>query len=107
MDTADFARLLKNLLCIGTLAEVRHSTPPAALVQTGGTTTARRPWVERRTDKTRTWNPLTEGEQVLPFCPSGDPSNVIILCVTSYKHTAGLLTVQDVKRSSWKPGRTC
>ncbi|WP_247392473.1 phage baseplate assembly protein V [Ralstonia pseudosolanacearum] len=122
MDTADLARLLENLLRIGTIAEVRHSTPPAVRVQTGGITTTWRPWAERRAGTTRTWNPPTVGEQVLLFCPSGDLSNAVILCgiptaandvpsndpnrtvtlypdgaLTSYDHTAGLLTVQGVK----------
>ncbi|MCL9854326.1 phage baseplate assembly protein V [Ralstonia solanacearum] len=122
MDTADLARLLENLLRLGTVAEVRHSTPPAVRVQTGGLTTTWRPWAERRAGQTRTWNPPTVGEQVLLFCPSGDPSNAVILCgiptadndvpsndpnrtvtlypdgaLTSYDHAAGLLTVQGVK----------
>ncbi|MDB0511330.1 phage baseplate assembly protein V [Ralstonia solanacearum] len=122
MDTTDLARLLENLLRLGTVAEVRHSTPPAVRVQTGGITTTWRPWAERRAGQTRTWNPPTVGEQVLLFCPSGDPSNAVILCgiptadndvpsndpnrtvtlypdgaLTSYDHAAGLLTVQGVK----------
>ncbi|AMP37449.1 phage baseplate assembly protein V [Ralstonia solanacearum] len=122
MDTADLARLLENLLRIGTIAEVRHSTPPAVRVQTGGITTTWRPWAERRAGTTRTWNPPTVGEQVLLFCPSGDLSNAVILCgiptaandvpsadpnrtvtlypdgaLTSYDHATGLLTVQGVK----------
>ncbi|WP_269455016.1 phage baseplate assembly protein V [Ralstonia solanacearum] len=78
IDTADIAHLLQNLLCIGTIAEVHHSTPPAVRVQTGGTTW--RPWAERRVGKTRTWNSPTAGEQVLLVCPSGDLSNAVILC---------------------------
>ncbi|MDB0511059.1 phage baseplate assembly protein V [Ralstonia solanacearum] len=122
MDTADLARLLENLLRLGTVAEVRHSTPPAVRVRTGGITTTWCPWAERRAGQTRTWNPPTVGEQVLLFCPSGDPSNAVILCgiptadndvpsndpnrtvtlypdsaLTSYDHAAGLLTVQGVK----------
>ncbi|MGD7227625.1 phage baseplate assembly protein V, partial [Ralstonia pseudosolanacearum] len=80
MDTADLARLLENLLRLGTVAEVRHTTPPAVRVRTGGITTTWRPWAERRAGRTRTWNPPTVGEQVLLFCPSGDPANAVILC---------------------------
>ncbi len=122
MDLADLARLLENLLRIGTVADVRHSAPPAVRVQTGGITTTWRPWAERRAGQTRTWNPPTKGEQVLLFCPSGDLSNAVILCgiptadndvpsndpnrtvtlypdgaLTSYDHAAGLLTVQGAK----------
>jgi phage baseplate assembly protein V len=122
MDLAELARLIENLIRIGTVADVRHGNPPAVRVRTGGITTTWRPWCERRAGGTRTWNPPTMGEQVVLLCPSGDPSNGIVLCaipsaandvpshspnetvtlypdgaLTKYDHAAGLLTVQGVK----------
>lgn len=122
MDTAELARLLENLIRLGTVAEVRHTTPPAVRVRTGGLTTRWRPWIEQRAGKTRTWNPPSLGEQVVLFCPSGDLANAVILCgvptdaadvpshdpnqtVTlypdgaqvTYDHGAGLLTVKGVQ----------
>ncbi|MGD7095897.1 phage baseplate assembly protein V [Ralstonia pseudosolanacearum] len=122
MDTAELARLLENLIRLGTVAEVRHSTPPVVRVRTGGLTTTWRPWVEQRAGKTRTWNPPTKGEQVLLLCPSGDLANAVILCgipsenadvpsndpnqtvtlypdgaLVSYDHGAGLLTIKGVQ----------
>lgn len=122
MDLAELARLIENLIRIGTVADVRHGNPPAVRVRTGGITTTWRPWCERRAGATRTWNPPTKGEQVVLLCPSGDPSNGIVLCsipsaandvpshspnetvalypdgaLTKYDHAAGLLTVQGVK----------
>ncbi|WP_043345747.1 phage baseplate assembly protein V [Cupriavidus basilensis] len=79
MDLAELARLLENLLRLGTVAAVQTGNPPRVRVQTGGLTTTWLPWAERRAGKTRTWNPPTVGEQVLLLCPSGDVANGIVL----------------------------
>jgi len=121
MDLAELARLLENLIRTGTVAEVRHTRPPAVRVRTGGITTTWLPWCEDRAGGTRTWNPPTEGEQVVLLCPSGDLANGIVLCAipsdsadvpshdgnqtvtlypdgawTAYDHGAGLLSVHGV-----------
>ncbi|CAM2331725.1 Baseplate assembly protein [Ralstonia mannitolilytica] len=122
MDNAEFARLIENLIRIGTVAEVHHGRPPAVRVATGGITTTWLPWCEKRAGGTRTWNPPTKGEQVVLLCPSGDPSNGIVLCaipsaandapsqspnetvtlypdgaLVKYDHAAGMLKVEGVK----------
>lgn len=122
MDYADIARLFENALRIGTVAEVRHSAPPAVRIATGGIITNWVPWCEQRAGTTRTWNPPTKGEQVLLLCPSGDPSNGIVVCAipsasndvpshspnetvtlypdgaqVKYDHSAGMLTVKGVQ----------
>ncbi|WP_426394283.1 phage baseplate assembly protein V [Ralstonia sp. R-29] len=122
MDLAELARLLENLIRIGTVADVRHSAPPAVRVSAGGITTTWLPWCERRAGGTRTWNPPSKGEQVVLLCPSGDPANGIVLCaipsdandvpshapnetltlypdgaLVKYDHSAGMLSVQGVK----------
>ena len=122
MDTAELARLLENLIRIGTVAEVRHARPPAVRVKSGGIVTNWLPWLEQRAGGTRTWNPPTLGEQVLLLCPSGEISNGIVLAaipsianavpshapnetltlypdgaLVKYDHSAGMLTVQGVK----------
>lgn len=80
MDLADLARLIENLLRLGTIAQVQHTTPPRVRVRTGGIETDWLPWAELRAGRTRTWNPPTVGEQVLLFCPSGDTRNGVVLC---------------------------
>lgn len=122
MDPAELARLIENLIRIGAVAEVRHSAPPAVRVTAGGITTNWLPWCEQRAGATRTWNPPSKGEQVVLLCPSGDPSNGIVLCaipsakadvpsndpnqtvtlyqdgaLVKYDHSAGMLTVKGVK----------
>jgi phage baseplate assembly protein V len=122
MDNAELARLIENLIRVGTVAEVSHGRPPAVRVTTGGITTTWLPWCEKRAGGTRTWNPPTKGEQVVLLCPSGDPSNGIVLCaipsaandapsqspnetvtlypdgaLVKYDHAAGMLTVEGVK----------
>ena len=71
MDLAELARLIENLIRIGTVADVRHGNPPTVRVRTGGITTTWRPWCERRAGTTRTWSPPTKGEQGLT--PSAAP----------------------------------
>lgn len=122
MESAEIARLIENLLRIGTIADVQHGTPPRVRVQTGGITTDWLPWAERRAGNTRTWNPPTKGEQVLLFSPSGDLCNAVVLtgipsdsidvpshspnetvtlypdgATTRYDHAAGALFVGGVK----------
>jgi len=122
MDYADIARLFENVIRTGTVAEVRHGSPPAVRIATGGITTNWLPWCEQRAGATRTWNPPTKGEQVVMACPSGDPSNGIVLrsipsaandvpshqpnetvtlypdgAQVKYDHAAGMLTVKGVK----------
>ncbi|QKL50910.1 phage baseplate assembly protein V [Ralstonia solanacearum] len=80
MDTAELARLLENVIRLGTVAEIDYVATPRVRVKTGGLLTTWRPWAERRAGATRTWCPPTIGEQVLLLCPSGDPSNAIVLC---------------------------
>ncbi|CAJ0784596.1 phage baseplate assembly protein V [Ralstonia chuxiongensis] len=79
MDIAELARLIENLIRIGTVTDVRHTQPSAVRVQSGGTVTHWLPMLQQRADGTRTWNPPTKGEQVVLLCPSGDLSNGIAL----------------------------
>lgn len=80
MDSPELLRLIENVVRLGTIAEIAHGKPPRVRVQSGGITTTWLPWAERRAGATRTWNPPTKGEQVLLFCPSGDPRNGVVLC---------------------------
>lgn len=123
MDSAtELARLIENLIRLGTIAAVDTGSPPRVRVKTGGITTDWLPWLERRAGTTRTWNPPTLGEQVVLLCPSGDLRNGVILtgvptdandvpshsadetvthypdgAVTRYNHAAGALFVGGVK----------
>lgn len=80
MDSAEILRLIENLLRTGTVAEIQHGKPPRVRVKSGGLDTDWLPWAERRAGGTRTWSPPAIGEQVLLFCPSGEPRNGIVLC---------------------------
>ncbi len=121
MDSAELARLIENLIRLGTVAEVDYGRPPRVRVQTGGITTDWLPWIERRAGGTRTWNPPTKGEQVVLLSVSGELRNAVILCsiptddtdvpshspdetvteypdgaTVTYNHAAGLLAVKGV-----------
>ena len=68
---AELARLIENLIRLGTVAEVQVE-PPRVRVKTGNVTTAWRPWFALRAGEDREWDPPTVGEQVILFSPSGN-----------------------------------
>ncbi|WP_348635827.1 phage baseplate assembly protein V [Cupriavidus sp. AcVe19-1a] len=130
-STTELARLIENLIRLGTIAEVDFGTPPRVRIATGGITTAWLPWVERRAGATRTWNPPTVGEQVIMFCPSGDVANGIVVAgipsaahdvpshsadetvtlysdgaTTRYNHVSGALEIKGVQTVLLQAGQT-
>lgn len=83
MDSNEIRRLIVNLIRKGSVYDVDLSkNPPMVRVSVGdpddadhpGLTTNWIPFLAARAGKTREWNPLTAGEQVLLFCPMGDPA---------------------------------
>lgn len=74
----DLARRIDNLIRLGTIAEVDHGRA-LCRVQTGGLLTDWLPWFARRAGNTLTWCPPTVGEQVMVFCPSGEPAAGMVL----------------------------
>lgn len=67
---AALARLIENLVRLGTIAEVDE--PKARVrVKSGELLTAWLPWLALRAGADREWNPPTEGEQVVLLSPSG------------------------------------
>ncbi|MGE8568004.1 MAG: phage baseplate assembly protein V [Achromobacter sp.] len=79
-SAAELFRLISNLIRIGTVFAVDLSVRPAKVrVASGDLETNWLPWLELRAGKTRTWNPPTEGEQVIVFCPDGEPAGGVVL----------------------------
>lgn len=75
---AELARLIENLIRLGTVAEVQVE-PPRVKVKTGNVTTAWRPWFALRAGADREWDPPTVGEQVILFSPSGNLAQGVAL----------------------------
>ena len=75
---AELARLIENLIRLGTVAEVQVE-PPRVRVKTGNVTTAWRPWFALRAGADREWDPPTVGEQVILFSPSGNLAQGVAL----------------------------
>ncbi|AUG04862.1 phage baseplate assembly protein V [Pseudomonas sp. 09C 129] len=67
---AELARLLENLIRLGTIEEVQMR-PPRVLVKSGNITTTWLPWTTLRAGEDREWDPPTKGEQVVILSPSG------------------------------------
>lgn len=86
MHPVELARLLQNLIRIGTVAEIDHGDPkadpprpPRVRVQSGDLLTDWIPWLTGRAGQTRTWNPPTTGEQVVLVSPGGELRAAIAL----------------------------
>ncbi|MDL4863270.1 phage baseplate assembly protein V, partial [Halomonas elongata] len=77
-SAAELLRLIHNIARLGTIAAVDHGRARVR-VRDGELLTAWLPWVEQRAGTTRTWNPPTEGEQVLLISPGGDPAAAVVI----------------------------
>lgn len=75
---AELARLIENLIRIGTVAEVQ-TKPPRVRVKTGKITTAWLPWFALRAGTAKEWDPPTVDEQVVLFSPSGQLAQGVAL----------------------------
>lgn len=78
-DLATLARLLENLVRLGTIAAVDEAAARVK-VKTGELTTAWLPWLTPRAGADREWNPPTVGEQVILLSPSGQLANGVAIC---------------------------
>ncbi|WP_321815688.1 MULTISPECIES: phage baseplate assembly protein V [unclassified Paraburkholderia] len=88
MDANEFRRLIVNLIRKGSVLDVNlTSNPPTCRVCVGdpddtdnpGLQTNWIPFLSLRAGTTREWNPPTKGEQVILFCPMGDPAQGVAL----------------------------
>ncbi|SPJ33428.1 phage baseplate assembly protein V [Kushneria phyllosphaerae] len=88
MHPVELARLLQNLIRLGTVAEIDHAAARVR-VNTGELLTDWLPWCETRAGQTRTWNPPTQGEQVLLLAPGGELAGAVVLgAINSNAHPA-------------------
>lgn len=96
MHPVELARLLHNLIRLGTIAEIDHGDamaepprPARVRVTTGDLLTDWLMWLESRAGATRTWNPPTVGEQVLLLAPGGELAGAVVLgAINSNAHPA-------------------
>lgn len=77
-QSAELARLIENLIRLGTIAEVQMK-PPRVRVKSGNLTSNWLVWITLRAGETREWNPPTVGEQCIVFSPSGNTAAGIVL----------------------------
>lgn len=77
-DLAALARLLENLIRLGTIAQVDVAAARVR-VQTGQLLTAWLPWLAPAAGADREWRPPTVGEQVLLLSPSGVLAQGVVL----------------------------
>ncbi|EKS9886538.1 phage baseplate assembly protein V [Burkholderia pyrrocinia] len=77
-DFADLNRRIENLLREGTVIEVDHNARRVR-VESGGLQTDWIRWLAQRTGDSITWDPPSEGEPGLLFCPSGEPTTGLFI----------------------------
>lgn len=78
MTTEDLARLLQNVIRIGTVAHIDHAARRVR-VSTDGLLTNWVKWHTARAGNSRTWDPPSVGEQVILLAPGGDLSGAFVL----------------------------
>ena len=131
MSNEELARLIQNLIRVGTIMEIDYSEPPRVRVRTGQLETDWRPWCEKRAGQSKTWDPPTIGEQVLLFSPGGDVAGAYVICsigsdanpptsrspaetarkypagaITKYNHETGAFSVSGIKAMSVSASET-
>ncbi len=102
-DLATLARLIENLIRLGTIAEVQMK-PPRVLVKTGSLTTGWLPWIAVRAGADREWNPPTEGEQIILFSPSGQLGNGVVLTGLFSDHIQANGDREGLHRCTYRDG---
>lgn len=102
-DLATLARLIENLIRLGTIAAVQMK-PPRAQVKTGSLTTGWLPWIAPRAGADREWNPPTAGEQVILFNPSGQLGNGIVLTGLFSDHNPANGDREGLHRCTYRDG---
>lgn len=77
----EILRRLENLARVGTVEEVRTSTPARVRIRCGDMVTNWLPWVAGRAggEAGAMWWPPVKGEQVLMLAPGGDLTNAMVL----------------------------
>jgi phage baseplate assembly protein V len=76
-DLGELERIIAAMMRIGTISAL-DETHARVQVKSGEITTDWIPWGTPRAGNTRIWSAPRVGEQVLLFCPGGDPSQAIV-----------------------------
>jgi len=102
-DLATLARLIENLIRLGTIAAVQMK-PPRVQVKTGSLTTGWLPWITTRAGADCEWNPPTFNEQIILLSPSGQLSNGIVLTGLFSDHIPANGDREGLHRCTYRDG---
>lgn len=102
-DLATLARLIENLIRLGTIAAVQMK-PLRVQVKTGSLTTGWLPWIAPRAGADREWNPPTVNEQVILFSPSGQLGNGVVLTGLFSDHIPANGDREGLHRRTYRDG---
>jgi phage baseplate assembly protein V len=102
-DLSTLARLIENLIRLGTITAVQMK-PPRVQVKTGSLTTGWLPWIAPRAGADCEWNPPTVDEQVILFSPSGQLGNGFVLTGLFSDHILANGDREGLHRSTYRDG---
>lgn len=103
---AQFSRLLANMIRIGTIEAADYATAKAR-VRLGDLVTDWLPWMVERAGPDRDWVAPELGEQVVLFCPSGNPELGIIGGSLYQTAHAANGDSKDLRRVTFGDGTVC
>jgi len=78
LEIAEIARRLENIIRLGVVEQADYNTARVR-IRSGDMLTGWLPWLTSRASNDRTWWAPEIGEQVIIFCPSGDPAQGIVM----------------------------
>ncbi|WP_282410075.1 phage baseplate assembly protein V [Pseudomonas sp. PS02303] len=102
-DLATLARLVENLIRLGTIAAVQMK-PSRVQVKTGSITTGWLPWIAPRAGVDREWNPPSVEEQVILLSPSGQLGNGVVLTGLFSDHVPANGDREGLHRCTYRDG---
>ncbi|GLO54775.1 baseplate assembly protein [Pseudomonas putida] len=103
MNIAELARLIENLVRLGTIEAVQVQ-PPRVKVKSGNIVTAWRPWLSLRAGADREWDPPTVGEQVVLLSPSGLLAQAVVLTGLFSDHNSANGDREGLHRRTYRDG---
>jgi phage baseplate assembly protein V len=103
MNIAELARLIENLVRLGTVEAVQV-LPPRVKVKSGNIVTAWRPWLSLRAGADREWDPPTVGEQVVLLSPSGLLAQAVVLTGLFSDHNPANGDREGLHRRTYRDG---
>jgi phage baseplate assembly protein V len=100
---SELSRLIDELICFGTIAEVDHAGQRLRL-DLRGRPSGWLPYPNEIGQNFRRWCPLRVGTQVLAACPSGNPANAVLIAIIPTNALPPPSTAEGLDRVEFNDG---